>query len=60
MYIAKTLLNDSRLKEKGRQKLAKLLGEKIDLNKFIVWFVENYPQSFSLMKAEPEIQYRVA
>jgi predicted glycosyltransferase len=59
MYIAKTLLHDGRLKEKGRQKLAKLLGEKIDLNKFIVWFVENYPRSFSLMKAEPGIQYRV-
>lgn len=59
MGIAKTLLSDRKAKAKGHEKLAKLLGEKIDLNKFLVWFVENYPVSFSRMKADPGLQYLV-
>ena len=58
MGIAKKLLDDPDIKAKGRQKLQKLLGEKIDINEFMVWFVENYPESFSMMKADPDIQYR--
>jgi hypothetical protein len=57
--IAKKLLEDPGIKEQGRHKLQKLLADKIDINEFIVWFVENYPESFQMMKADPDIQYRL-
>ena len=59
MNIAKTLLSDPETKAKGKEKLSKLLDEKIDLNKFLVWFVENYPVSFTRMKADPALQYHL-
>ena len=34
----------------------KFLYDKIDLTGFLVWFVENYPESVSTMKANPESQ----
>ena len=56
--IAKGLLGDPDTKAKGKKKLQKLLDEKIDLNKFIIWFVENYPTSFSRMRRDPGLQYQ--
>jgi len=35
----------------------KLLGEKIDITQFLVWFVENYPQSRLKMREDPSFQY---
>lgn len=34
------------------------LKEKIDVNKFLVWFMENYPQSFKEYKGLPFLQYK--
>lgn len=34
----------------------KLITDKIDVNAFTVWFVENYPQSFKVMKEDPAYQ----
>lgn len=34
-----------------------LLSEKIDVTAFLVWFVENYPNSAEEMRKNPEIQY---
>lgn len=56
LLLAKKLLQDPSTKIKGREKLQKLLDEKIDINKFIVWFVENYPESFLRMKQAPDRQ----
>lgn len=36
----------------------KLLSEKIDLTAFLIWFVENYPESFRIMKQNPDYQYK--
>ncbi len=57
--IAGKLLADPDIKSQGKQKLQKLLDEKIDINEFIVWFVKNYPQSFTKMKVDPNIQYQL-
>jgi predicted glycosyltransferase len=46
------------LKEEWKQKRTCLLNEKIDVNRFIVWFIENYPESFRIMKDKPEVQYQ--
>ena len=36
----------------------KMLSEKIDVTAFMVWFIENYPNSFELMKKYPDYQYK--
>jgi len=41
--------------ELGREKM---LNEKINLTPFLVWFVENYPESLTIMKENPDYQYR--
>jgi len=33
-----------------------MLSEKIDVTAFIVWFVENWPESFKIMKENPDYQ----
>ena len=35
-----------------------LLKEKIDPTAFLVWFIENYPESKKIMKENPDYQYR--
>ena len=42
------------------KKREKLLGDKIDVTAFMVWFVENYPRSFAEMREHPEAQYSFA
>lgn len=34
------------------------LKNKIDVTEFMVWFIENYPSSFKIMKENPDYQYR--
>ncbi len=51
--IAKRLLGDEDLRQKGKAKLANLLKDKIDLTRFLVWFVENYPESYDEIKRNP-------
>jgi hypothetical protein len=45
-----TLLKDPDLKKNSQKRRIKLLGDKIDVTKFLVWFVENYPDSFFQIK----------
>jgi predicted glycosyltransferase len=35
----------------------KLLKDKINVTAFLVWFVENYPESFTIMKENSDYQY---
>jgi predicted glycosyltransferase len=34
---------------------SRLLADKIDVTAFLVWFIENYPESEKLMRKEPEL-----
>ena len=52
------LMQRPALKKEGRQKRSALLREKIDVTAFFLWFIENYPDSFTLMRESPEIQDR--
>ena len=36
----------------------KLLSEKIDVTGFLLWFIENLPQSASIMKSDPDYHLR--
>lgn len=44
---AKELLRNKNVKAEGREKRVKLLKDKIDLTQYIIWFVEQYPDSLS-------------
>jgi len=52
------LLKMPNLKEEWQARRMKMLSEKIDVTSFMVWFVENYPESAHVMKANPEYQNR--
>jgi len=52
------LIENPQLKSNTRAGRDKMLKDKIDVSKFLVWFVENYPQSAKIMKENPEYQYR--
>jgi hypothetical protein len=44
------------IQEKWQMHLSKMLAEKIDMNAFMVWFVENYPQSQGTIIGNPDFQ----
>jgi uncharacterized protein len=54
---ASEILNNPYSKEEFRQKRDKMLTNKIDLTAFLIWFVEKYPESFRIMKKNPDYQY---
>lgn len=56
---ARRLLQNPDLRKVGKEKGDALVQDKIDVTAFMVWFVENFPDSLSLMKTQPEIQQQV-
>ena len=54
----KELLNTPNLEEEWQKRRQKMLKDKIDVTAFMVWFIENYPESFRIMKESPDYQYR--
>jgi len=52
------LAQTDNLKETIKSNRNKLISEKIDLTAFLVWFVENYPNSHKTMLQNPEYQNR--
>ena len=58
MFIKiKELLSMSNLKEEWQYRRQKMLEDKIDVTAFLVWFVENYPESVRIMREQPEYQF---
>ncbi len=45
------------LREEFQIRRKKMLSDKINVTDFLVWFVENYPQSFQIMKENSDYQY---
>lgn len=52
------LLNKPDLKKEWQFRRQKMLSEKIDVTDFLVWFVENWPESFKIMKENAGYQER--
>ena len=50
------ILNDLEIKRKWRLKQERLISDKIDVTAFMVWFIENYPNSITKMREHPETQ----
>ncbi|KAF5090249.1 hypothetical protein DSECCO2_19140 [anaerobic digester metagenome] len=57
---AEEILQDSVSKEKWKIKREQLLTDKIDVTKFMTWFIKNYPQSVVEMREHPKVQYSCA
>jgi len=51
------LLAISDLKNLWQTKLRNMYKDKIDVTAFMVWFIENYPQSLKIVKENPDYQY---
>ncbi|MHB1041645.1 MAG: DUF354 domain-containing protein [Eubacteriales bacterium] len=51
------LIQKPGLREGWQHKREILLKDKIDITAFMVWFIENYPESCKGIKQNPEIQY---
>lgn len=51
------LLAIDNLEEEFQARRQKMLKDKIDLTAFFAWFVENYPESKTIMKKNPDYQY---
>jgi len=54
----KELLIDSNLKKRGLEGRDLLIKTHIDVTSFLVWFVENYPESKYIVKENPNYQKR--
>lgn len=52
------LLTSPGIKSEWQTKLKKILHNKIDVTAFLVWFVENWPESYNIMKENPGYQKR--
>jgi len=52
---AQSLLEHKDIKQEWQRKRARLLNEKIDVTSFLLWFVENYPNSTAEVKENPHI-----
>ncbi len=53
------LINTPALRQIHQERRKKMLADKIDVTKFICWFVESYPESVSIMKTDPDYQLRI-
>ncbi len=51
------LMEDDKLKKTTRKKAIKMQKYFIDATQFLVWFIEEYPNSFKIMKEDSKFQY---
>jgi hypothetical protein len=52
------LLKNPKLKKEMQENRHRFLENKIDVTAFMAWFVENYPDSYQIMKKNPDYQHR--
>lgn len=55
---AKEVLIDPKAQDYFYSNYQKMLTKKIDVTAFLVWFIENYPNSKLIMKEKPNYQYK--
>lgn len=57
LQLVDDLLSNEHLNSIFKERRKQMLNEKIDVTKFFVWFIENYPQSTKMMKENSGYQY---
>jgi predicted glycosyltransferase len=51
------LLETNDLLQEWTKRRDRMLNDKIDVTVFLVWFIENWPESFNILKENPDYQY---
>jgi len=51
------IIKQDNLKEEGKRISEDIIADCINLTDFMVWFVENYPESHMILKENPDYQY---
>jgi hypothetical protein len=51
------MVQDEELKNIYKFRRLQMLEDKIDVARFLTWFIENYPGSAEVMKEKPEYQF---
>jgi len=51
------LIKKPALKDEYFQRKEKMFNDMIDVTAYMVWFIENYPESISILKKDPDYQY---
>lgn len=54
----KSCLKNDDFKLKMKERKERMLNDKIDLTAFMIWFFENFPASITLLKQDPQYQYK--
>lgn len=52
-----TIINNFKKDNAYSQKVVSFLNKKIDVSSMLLWFIENYPKSFEIMKNNSDYQY---
>ncbi len=52
------MLNSPHIKQVWQKRKNKMLADKIDVTAFLVWFIEDYPESYKIMREIPDYQYK--
>lgn len=55
---AMEIINDPQFKDEYKFRHNKMINNTIDVTAFMVWFIENYPESLEIMKEHPDYQYQ--
>lgn len=58
LSAAVNIFNMPNVKNEWAKRRNNLLKEKINVTPFMIWFIENYPKSFTDMKENPDLQNR--
>ena len=58
MDKAETILKTKNFKINSREQAKIFIKERMDLSAFLVWFIEDYPQSLSTLNSQPNYQNR--
>jgi len=54
---ATEILTTPGIEEEWQKRRDRMLGDKMDLTAFMVWFIEEYPESAKIMRDDPDYQY---
>jgi predicted glycosyltransferase len=57
LELSEQLLSEGDILEIFKQRRDLMLADKIDVTSFLVWFISNFPDSFHIMKENPDYQY---
>jgi len=58
MQKVQELLSDANTLANHKTRANQFLKDQINLSRFLVWFIENWPESMRIMKEDPGYQYR--